>query len=167
MSPVEMYTTIYKKTTLVKAMKLYSHICEVVFFAAMCFVLYKAYLASVGLLISVAVLSLFSLIVVSVARRLIRAPRPCEVYAELEFLKDDHGSFSFPSRHAFSAFLISTLALHFVPILSGALLFLSLLLCAARVLLGRHFLRDVVAGAVIGVISGALVLLFSYNIFAV
>lgn len=88
---------------------------------------------------------------VSVFRRILKAPRPFEVYGIKGVEKD--GGCSHPSRHAFSAFAIAS-ATCFVSVPMGAvLLFLGVLLCVARVLLGYHFVRDVVAGAVIGIIS--------------
>jgi membrane-associated phospholipid phosphatase len=46
-----------------------------------------------------------------------------------------------------------------LPILSSVLLILGIALAASRVLLGIHFLRDVIAGAAIGIASGGIGLL--------
>lgn len=102
---------------------------------------------------------------VGLARRIIGAPRPYEVYSFYEecpkrrfFGKadDSRDGASFPSRHAYSAFVIST-ALFFVsPWCATALGALAILMCACRVLLGIHFIRDVLAGALIGILAGTL-----------
>ena len=63
---------------------------------------------------------------------------------------------SFPSRHTFSAFLVGTLMLRLMLPLGVVILALALLMSAARVLLGLHFLRDVIVGAVLGLVMGAV-----------
>ena len=63
---------------------------------------------------------------------------------------------SFPSRHVYSASVISVLTVFVYPILGGVMVFLTLLLAILRVLLGIHFIRDVVCGALIGAGAGLL-----------
>lgn len=96
---------------------------------------------------------------VSVMRKMINAPRPYEL---LEFYekkpKDKKGS-SFPSRHVFSVFVIATVIVPTNIALGIGLFALGAALGLIRVILGVHFIRDVVAGALIGVISGAVGLL--------
>ena len=90
---------------------------------------------------------------VSLLRRLIDAPRPYELYGFYISPPKDRRGRSFPSRHAFSVFCIGV-CLCYVSIPFGiALLSLGVLLCVARVLLGIHFVRDVVAGSAIGILS--------------
>ena len=96
---------------------------------------------------------------VSVMRKIINAPRPYEL---LEFYekkpKDKKGS-SFPSRHVFSVFVIATVIVPTNIALGIGLFVLGAALASIRVVLGVHFIRDVVAGALIGVVSGAVGLL--------
>jgi undecaprenyl-diphosphatase len=63
---------------------------------------------------------------------------------------------SFPSLHSMRAGVLGTvLALHFSnPLLSALFVLCSVAVAASRVLLKRHFVSDVVAGLVIGVIIG-------------
>ena len=62
---------------------------------------------------------------------------------------------SFPSRHAFCAFLIATMFAVVFRSFGGMVpLLLATALGVARVLEGVHFPRDVVAGAVLGVAAG-------------
>lgn len=67
---------------------------------------------------------------------------------------------SFPSRHAFCAFLIATM---FAIIMRSAFGTLTLALAVAlgciRVLEGVHFPRDIAAGALLGIVLGALCVL--------
>ena len=95
-------------------------------------------------------------VIVTVARKMINAPRPYELYDFYEKKPKDKAGQSFPSRHVFSAFVIATLsALVSLP-LAIALAVLGISLAVSRVLLGMHFIRDVVAGALIGAVSGVL-----------
>ena len=121
--------------------------------------LYLAYKNSLTELIKILVFSAVPFALVSAFRFFFNAPRPYEIYRFFESSpKAKHGK-SFPSRHAFSAFIIATLAFNFsVPL--GVLLSISaLLLSLSRVLLGIHFIRDVVAGALVGAISGVIAIL--------
>lgn len=76
--------------------------------------------------------------------------RPCalEPHCWSSLLPPDQ--FSFPSGHAMTAFCVITPLLLHYPGLSGGLLFCALSVAASRIVLGLHFLSDVVAGAVIG-----------------
>lgn len=93
---------------------------------------------------------------VSVFRKHRNAPRPYECCAITPLIARDGVGCSFPSRHAFSAFAIA--ASWFaasVPVVV-ALLAAACLLAVCRVFGGVHFPRDVVAGAVVGLVTGAL-----------
>ena len=95
-------------------------------------------------------------LLVSLVRYIVKAPRPTELfdfYGEEGKKKHSH---AFPSRHAFSAFAIGTLMLFFHWILGLITLGLGLLMAIGRVLLGHHFPRDVIAGALIGIISSVV-----------
>jgi len=76
--------------------------------------------------------------------------RPCQLEAHCWATVLPPDQFSFPSGHAMSAFAIAIPLCIFYPQLEVALLALSLSIAASRVLLGMHFVSDVVAGSVIG-----------------
>ena len=95
--------------------------------------------------------------VVTLMRYLINSPRPYEVFEidEFERMKAERKSGrSFPSRHVFSAFLIGMLWLPYSVPFGIASLILGVFMALERVLLGIHFVRDVLAGATIGMVSG-------------
>lgn len=92
----------------------------------------------------------------SVMRRLINAPRPYELLEFYERKPKDRLGSSFPSRHVFSVFVIATVITPANVLLGCGLFVLGIALAAMRVLLGVHFIRDVVAGALIGAVSGVL-----------
>src|ERR1700744_3300905 len=84
--------------------------------------------------------------------------RPCaiEPHCWATLLPPDQ--FSFPSGHTITAFSVAvTLSLYY-PDLAPGLLFCALSVAASRILLGMHFLSDVLAGAAIG----ALLAYFSH-----
>jgi undecaprenyl-diphosphatase len=58
--------------------------------------------------------------------------------------------FSFPSGHALNAFAAATIVGTHLPVLAPGLLLVAATIAASRLFLGRHFLSDVVAGALIG-----------------
>jgi undecaprenyl-diphosphatase len=76
--------------------------------------------------------------------------RPCtfEPHCWATLLPPDQ--FSFPSGHTITAFSVALSLSHFYPNLAAGLLFCALSIAASRVLLGMHFLSDVLAGAAIG-----------------
>lgn len=96
-------------------------------------------------------------VLVSLLRRWRNAPRPYEVFdikpsVPKKCLKS---GMSFPSRHTFCAFLIATMyAIIFRSFAGMVPLLLAAALGCIRVLEGVHFPRDVVAGAVLGVVAG-------------
>lgn len=92
----------------------------------------------------------------SLARRAIDAPRPYEVYGLEPLIPKKSRGESFPSRHVFSSFVIAVSFLYVRPPLGAALLILGVLLAAVRVVSGMHFLKDVLAGAIIGVLSAVI-----------
>lgn len=76
--------------------------------------------------------------------------RPCaiEPHCWATLLPPDQ--FSFPSGHTITAFAVAVSISTFYPAMLAGLLFCAVSVAASRVLLGMHFLSDVVAGALIG-----------------
>jgi undecaprenyl-diphosphatase len=58
--------------------------------------------------------------------------------------------FSFPSGHTITGFAVALSLIQFYPSLAAGLLFCALSIALSRILLGMHFLSDVLAGAAIG-----------------
>jgi undecaprenyl-diphosphatase len=76
--------------------------------------------------------------------------RPCafEPHCWATLLPPDQ--FSFPSGHTITAFAVAVSLSRFYPDLALGLVFCALNVAASRILLGMHFLSDVLAGAAIG-----------------
>lgn len=97
-----------------------------------------------------------SFVLVSIFRNYVNAPRPYEVTGDIPIIKKDTRGKSFPSRHVFSVFVIAS-TLYFISNPLGIFLMLAgVLLAILRVVGGVHFPRDVIAGAIIGILSGVL-----------
>ena len=88
--------------------------------------------------------------------------RPCalEPHCWSHILPPDQ--FSFPSGHSITAFAVSVSIGLFYPELAAFLLFLAVNIAVSRIVLGMHFLSDVLAGSLIGATLGyASFLVFS------
>jgi undecaprenyl-diphosphatase len=81
-------------------------------------------------------------------KKMANRKRPCEPHCWANLLPPDQ--FSFPSGHTITAFAVAVTLLQFYPGLAIGLLFCAVSVAASRILLGMHFLSDVLAGAAIG-----------------
>jgi len=80
--------------------------------------------------------------------------RPChlEPHCWSAILPPDR--FSFPSGHSITAFAVAVCLGLFYPQLADVLLFVAVCIAASRIILGMHFLSDVLAGSAIGATLG-------------
>ena len=99
-------------------------------------------------------------VILSFLRKKINAPRPYEEWDIKPLLDRDSPGQSMPSRHVFSATIISMACLHASLSVGVILLVLSALLGLVRVLGGVHFPKDVVVGYICGLAWGVLFFLF-------
>jgi len=77
-----------------------------------------------------------------------RRPQCFEPHCWANLLPPDR--FSFPSGHTITAFAVAVSVSRFYPDAAGLLLFCATSIAASRIILGMHFLSDVLAGAAIG-----------------
>lgn len=92
----------------------------------------------------------FLAIIVLAIKFLIRRQRPEGTWGAIYRNSDPH---SFPSGHAARTMMLATLMFLIGPTWLGAVLVVwSLLVCLARVGMGVHYLSDVAAGIVLGVV---------------
>lgn len=99
-------------------------------------------------------------VILSLLRKKLNAPRPYEVWEIVPLLDRDSPGQSMPSRHVFSATIISMTCLHASLSVGVILLVLSALLGLVRVLGGVHFPKDVVVGYACGLVWGVIFFLF-------
>lgn len=97
-----------------------------------------------------------SFVAVSVFRDKFNTPRPYEKFDTPPILKKDTKGHSFPSRHVFSIFVIAMTVFYVYPGVGILLFVLGIGLALIRVFGGVHEPRDVIAGAVVGIVSGLL-----------
>ena len=76
--------------------------------------------------------------------------RPCQIDRHCWSTLLPPDQFSFPSGHTITAFAISVPLGCFYPGMQAGLGFIALSIASSGILLGMHFLSDVVAGAIIG-----------------
>lgn len=91
---------------------------------------------------------------VTLFRKSVNAPRPYEKFGVPPVLKKDTKGNSFPSRHVFSVFIIAMTEGYCYPIVGLALCAAGTAMAAIRVFGGVHEIRDVVAGALVGIFGG-------------
>jgi undecaprenyl-diphosphatase len=93
-------------------------------------------------------------------KRVAGRERPCftETHCWSSLLPPDR--FSFPSGHTITAFAIAVPIGIYYPSLLIGLIFCAMSVAASRVLLGLHYLSDVLAGLVIGIGIGLLAVTF-------
>lgn len=155
-----LYSRVYKRAWVGRTLDILSYalggVIAVFFAVGMCF----AFLSSIAFAAKYALLSLIPFLAVSIMRAKINSPRPYEVIsvAALEWLRErGRVGKSFPSRHTASAFIVAGALLPILPTLSVLSMIFGVGIGACRVLCGRHFLRDVLAGGAIGALSGAVI----------
>ena len=98
----------------------------------------------------------FGFVLLTLVRKWINQPRPYETWGIVPLLDKDSSGNSMPSRHVFSATIISMACLHANLPVGLILLVLSALLGLVRVLGGVHYSKDVLVGYAGGLLWGIL-----------
>ena len=162
---LDLYIKVYKKTALLHILYAVDYIAVGYCAASLGYLAWSLFVRDPLIALRLLLSLLVSFVAVSVFRRALNAPRPYELYdfssVGLTPPRAKKGR-SFPSRHVHSAAVIATSLFVINPVMGIVGEVLSLLLAASRVLRGIHFVRDVVAGMLTGVISGVIAILFIY-----
>ena len=90
-------------------------------------------------------------------KKLAHRKRPCATERSCWATLLPPDQFSFPSGHSMTAFSVAVPLSLYYPSLEAGLLFCALSIAASRILLGLHFLSDVLAGSLLGAILGYFV----------
>jgi undecaprenyl-diphosphatase len=117
-----------------------------------------AWLAAVGhldLLSAAALAAALANIAVVVLKRRIRRPRPRGLAAMAIPAQFAFDRFSFPSGHALNAFALAAVLSPAHPALAPLFGLVAGSVGASRVVLGRHYLGDVLVGTLLGALLGA------------
>ncbi|MCD8216870.1 MAG: phosphatase PAP2 family protein [Clostridiales bacterium] len=104
--------------------------------------------------IRVLLVPLFSFLAVTVFRKALNAPRPYEVWDSPPLIPKDTKGNSFPSRHVFCVFIIAMAAAYVCKPAAIVMMAAGVFLAVVRVIARVHFIKDVVAGALIAIILG-------------
>ena len=159
-----LYIRVYSKEGSVRCLKLLGSISVVyvvlAFLTACALVGFRDGLIGIVRLITVSAIPFFT---VSLMRLFLDFKRPYELidFEPFEAMRKERKmGKSFPSRHVFSAFLIGVLLIPVSVSLGILTLIVGSFIAIERVLLGIHFTKDVVVGAIIGVLCGIIGTLF-------
>ncbi|WP_456031094.1 phosphatase PAP2 family protein [Senegalimassilia anaerobia] len=137
-------------------------ITDAVYVAYPCLLAWLGYAAATGaagaagMLLRAALVPGISFVLVTVLRKVINAPRPYEVFDAAPVIPKDTRGNSFPSRHAFSIFVIAMTFCACCPLAwtGPVMMAAGVLLAVIRVVSGVHFPCDVVVGALLGMLAG-------------
>lgn len=87
-------------------------------------------------------------------KRYAKRRRPCAIEPHCWSTLLPPDKFSFPSGHTVTAFAIAVPLIRAYPSLAAGVFFCAASIAVSRILLGMHFLSDVVAGGLIGAVLG-------------
>jgi undecaprenyl-diphosphatase len=122
---------------------------------ALMWLLGNEYWKARALILMVAIL--LTALVVFVVKKVVRRRRPEGEWGKFYRLTDPH---SFPSGHTVRAVMLALIFLGLGPLWLGLLLLVwAPLVGLARIAMGVHYLSDVLAGMVLGLLIGGVVLL--------
>ena len=93
--------------------------------------------------------------IATICKYVVRRKRPWE---QPRFYAVKSDRYSFPSGHATRMVAIAVVLAHYVPSVAVAGYLLAAVVAICRVLVGVHYVSDVVAGALIGLASAGIVL---------
>lgn len=100
--------------------------------------------------------ALVAILAFQCVKPLSRRRRPCEIEPHCWAVISPPDRFSFPSGHAMTSFAIAVAVGSFYPPCQPCLLAVATLIAVSRIIVGMHFLTDVVIGALMGTLIGYL-----------
>ena len=87
-------------------------------------------------------------------KKLAGRKRPCEIGQNCWATLLPPDQFSFPSGHSMTAFSVAVPLSLFYPSLEAGLLFCAVSIALSRIVLGLHFLSDIIVGSALGAVIG-------------
>ncbi len=98
----------------------------------------------------------------SFLKYLIERARPCHVLSDIHLLVSCGSGYSFPSSHAVNNFAAATVLAYFLPRWTWAFFTFAGIVAFSRVYVGVHYPSDVLAGSMLGLVCGGLMVVI-YN----
>ena len=95
-------------------------------------------------------------VLLSIFRYFFNAKRPYAMYDYEPIVAKEKEGQSMPSRHVFSAFVIAFAFAYINWKFSIIFFVVAVLIAVHRVIVGVHFIKDVVVGALVGIVSGII-----------
>ena len=146
---------IWARPTLCRFLIVFGKVCE--YLTALLFatqlVLHMVFMQHFRAL-TVVLAAFLGFVFVTVMRKLIPSKRPYEVLDFTRTPPREKKGESFPSRHAYSAVVIAILSVALTPWCIIAFIPLALGVCLPRALVGIHYPRDIIVGALFGILFG-------------
>lgn len=144
-----------------KGLHIINRICMVIMYVSYPMLIVVLFSQKEETFIEVLLVPAISFALLSIGRYFINRKRPYEVFEVPPVIPKNTKGKSFPSRHVFSATMIAMTYLFMSPwTWSGmVLLAVALLQALVRILSGVHYISDVVAGIVVGVLAALFYLL--------
>ncbi len=99
---------------------------------------------------------LFTLLSVSIIRKLVKRKRPFEKIPDIEPIIHHENGESFPSRHTVSSVIISMAFIYINPQIGIIMLIISFFVGLSRIMAGVHYPSDVLSGIIYSIIIGYL-----------
>jgi undecaprenyl-diphosphatase len=100
--------------------------------------------------------ALVAILIFQRVKPLSRRRRPCEIEPHCWAVISPPDRFSFPSGHAMTSFAIAVAVGSFYPQYQPCLLAVAASIALSRIIVGMHFLTDVVVGGMMGALIGYL-----------
>ena len=113
--------------------------------------------------ITLSVGSIIGVLIYKAIKLAFKRPRPYATHAAIQLHAIALDEFSFPSGHTLHAVCFLTLLSSWSPLLAGIFLPFTLLTALSRVILGLHYLSDVLFGAGIGFAIAVMLLLVDFS----
>lgn len=149
-----------KKEQITRTVTLANHLIAGLVYAAYPLFLLNLFLLNHDLFWRALIIPGISFVLLSIFRTYVNSPRPYEVLDIQPLIDKDTKGKSFPSRHVFSIFVIAMTIYNFYPLLGFILIFLGVILAILRVISGVHFPKDVIVGALVGIVTSVIGFLF-------
>lgn len=144
-----------------KGLHIINRICMVIMYVCYPALVVFLLLKKEEAIMEVFLIPAISFVLLSLGRYFINRKRPYEAFEVPPVIRKDTKGKSFPSRHVFSATIIAMtyLVMSPWPWIGIVLLAVALVQALVRVLSGVHYISDVVAGIVVGVLAALFYLL--------